>query len=77
MSIEPDAPVLHWIIPWLERSKVRIAIFSILLFIVGIIIIQIWFTRFFSPFIFASTIIALFWIFLTIILSKMDKKSQI
>jgi uncharacterized membrane protein len=68
MNFEPDAIILPRLIPWIEKSKFRIAVFDIFLTLTGIILIHIWLNNFFIPIYAFSTIIGLFLIVLALVL---------
>ena len=68
MNFEPDAIILPRLIPWIEKSKLRIAIFDTFLTIIGIILIYIWLKHFFIPIYALSTIIGLFLLVLALVL---------
>jgi hypothetical protein len=68
MNFEPDAIILPRLIPWIEKSKLRIAIFDSFLIIVGVILIYIWLKHFFIPIYAVSSIIGLFSIILALVL---------
>jgi hypothetical protein len=76
MNFEPDAIILPRLIPWLEKSKLRMTIFGILVFIAGIIIIFIWLTHFFIPVFAWSTIFGLLFIYIALTQLDGDKKDN-
>ncbi|UCE37109.1 MAG: hypothetical protein JSW00_16730 [Thermoplasmata archaeon] len=67
MNFEPDAIILSRLIPWIEESKLRIAVFDTFLIITGIILIYVWLKNFFIPIYAMSTIIGLFMIVLALV----------
>jgi len=67
MSIEPDTIILHRLYPWLERSKLRMMTFGLLVTIGVIIVSYVWLTRFYSPYIVLNMFLVVILIILIIV----------
>ena len=70
MSIEPDTIILHRLYPWLEKSRLRMMTFGLLVTIGLIIISYVWLTRFYSPYLVLNIFLVIIFIFLMIIYFK-------
>ena len=70
MNIEPDSIILPRLIPWVTENKVRLVTFEALIVLVGVIMIFVWITRFFSPLFAVITLSAIFLILMRIIFQQ-------
>ena len=70
MSIEPDTIILHRLYPWLEKSRLRMMTFGLVVTIGVILISYAWLTRFYSPYMVLNMFLVAILIFLILFYFK-------